>query len=107
MQRKQFLLIVQSPDLQPEHKNILEAVQHHSLGDFIEVFKETSAPRGSRATGFATPFTVAYMLSTETPPSQMGFGLLNGDRYLLLELGERCWIDGYARARSWLDRHLE
>jgi hypothetical protein len=107
MERKSFLLVVHSPALQAEHRNIVDAVQHHSLGDFIEVFKETSAPRGSRASGTEIPFVVAYLFSTETPPSKMGFGLLNGDRHLLLEVGQATWVDGFSRVRDWLDRRRQ
>ena len=107
MERKNFLLVVQGPALQAEHANIKEAVRHHSDGDFIEVFKETSAPRGSRASGVEIPFTVMYLFSTETPPSRMGFGLLTGDRYVLLEVGSATWVDGFSRVRAWLDRHRQ
>jgi hypothetical protein len=105
MERKEFLLIVQSPALQGEHKSIVDAVSFHSGGDFIEVLKETSAPRGTRAAKAEIPFVVAYLFSTETPPSQMGFGLLNGDRHVLLEVGSATWVDGFSRVRGWLDRH--
>jgi hypothetical protein len=105
MERKEFLLIVQSPALQGEHKVIVDAVSFHSGGDFIEVFKETSAPRGTRASKAEIPFVVAYLYSTETPPSKMGFGLLNGDRHVLLEVGSATWADGFSRVRAWLDRH--
>ncbi|EIL88565.1 hypothetical protein UU9_12478 [Rhodanobacter fulvus Jip2] len=107
MERKTFLLIVQSPELQADHKDIVEAVRHHSLGDFIEVLKETSAPRGSRAQGTEIPFVVAYLFSTETPPSEMGFGLLRRDRYVLLQVGPATWVDGFSRVRDWLDRHRQ
>lgn len=107
MERKNFLLIVQSPALQAEHAAIKEAVQHHSLGDFIEVLKETSAPRGSRSSGTEIPFVVMYLFSTETPPSKMGFGLLTGDRYVLTEVGSATWVDGFSRVRDWLDRHRQ
>ncbi len=107
MGRKNFLLIVQSPALQAEHAIIKEAVQHHSLGDFIEVLKETSAQRGSKASGTEIPFVVAYLFSTETPLSQLGFGLLTGDRCVLVEVGSTTWVDGYSRVRDWLDRHRQ
>lgn len=105
MERKEFLLLISSPELDPEHKAIVDAVSFHSGGDFIEVLKETSAPRGSKATGMSIPFVVAYLFSTETPPPQMGFGLLTGDRYVLLEVGSATWVDGFSRVRAWLDRH--
>ena len=105
MKRKNFLLVVQSPALQAEHARIKDAVHYHSGGDYIEVFKETSAPRGSKASGTEIPFTVAYLFSTETHPTEMGFGLLTGDTYLLLEVGATNWADGFSRVRLWLDRH--
>ena len=107
MERKNFLLIVQSPALQTEHAAIKDAVQYHSLGDFIEVFKETSAPRGARASGVEIPFFVAYLFSTQNHPSEMGFGLLTGDRHVLLEVGSTTWVDGFSRVRDWLDRHRQ
>jgi hypothetical protein len=107
MERRNFLLIVDSPELDPEHVKIVRAVEYHSGGDFIEVFKHTSAARGSKSSGSSIPFVVAYFFSTETHPSEMGFGLLNGDRYLLLEIGGLCWLDGYSRARNWLERRQQ
>lgn len=107
MERKEFLLIVQSPALQVEHKALVDAVSLHSGGDYLELLKETSAPRGTRAAKAEIPFVVAYLFSTETPPSKMGFGLLNGDRYVLLEVGSTSWVDGFSRARDWLDRHRQ
>jgi hypothetical protein len=107
MRRKKFLLLVSSPELQKEHSSIVDALQFHSGGDFVEVLKETSAPRGTKASGVAIPFVVAYLFSTETPASKMGFGLLNGDRYVLLEVGEAGWVDGFSRVRAWLDRHAD
>lgn len=105
MARREFLLFVQSPALQPEHSSILKSVEHHSSGDFIEVFKETSAARGTKSAKAEIPFVVGYLFSTETPPSQMGFGLLTGDRYVLLQVGRANWVDGFSRVRAWLDRH--
>ncbi len=105
MERKTFLLLVSSPELQDEHSNIVKAVQFHSDGDFVEVFKETSAPRGTKTSGLAIPFMVAYLFSTEKLPSKMGFGLLTGDRYILLEVGQSTWVEGFSRVRAWIERH--
>lgn len=107
MKRKTFLLLVSSPELQQAHTALVSAVNNHSGGDYIQVLNETSAPRGTKSSGSAIPFTVAYLLSTETPPSKMGFGLLTGDRYVLLEVGEATWVDGFSRVRSWLERHAD
>ena len=107
MARREFLLIVQSPALQNEHRSIVDAVSHHSEGDYLELFKETSAARGTRSAKDEIPFIVGYLFSSETHPSKMGFGLLNGDRYILLEVGTANWVDGYSRARDWLDRHRQ
>ncbi len=107
MKRRTFLLLVSSPELQEAHSDVVRAVEHHSSGDFIEVLKETSAPRGTKSSGLAIPFIVAYLFSTETPPSQMGLGLLTGDRCVLIEVGQATWVDGFSRVRAWLEKHAD
>lgn len=107
MKRKTFLLLISSPELQEPHTRIVEALQFHSGGDFIEILKQTSAPRGTKASGAPIPFVVAYLFSTETPPLKMGFGLLTHDRYVLLEVGQATWVEGFSRVRAWLEKHAD
>lgn len=107
MKRKTFLLLISGRELQEGHANVVKAVEYHSGGDFIEVLKQTSAPRGTRSAGGPIPFVVVYLFSTETPPSEMGFGLLTGDRYILLEVGQATWVDEFSRVRDWLQKHAD
>lgn len=105
MERRNFLLVVQGPELDPEHANITATIERHSGGDFVEVFKQNFAERGARAAGKPIPFVIAYFFSTETHPADLDFGLLNGDRSVLLEIGGLCWVEGLSRSRAWLERH--
>lgn len=107
MKRRSFLLLISSPELQEPHARIVQALQFHSDGDFIEILKQTSAPRGAKVSGEPIPFVVAYLFSTETPPSQMSFGTLTHDRYVLVEVGQATWVDGFSRVRAWLERHAD
>lgn len=100
-----YCLTVISPSLQAEHVSIRDAVTHHSDGDFVEVFKQAAAIPGAKASGGEIPFTVAYLFSTTKKPSEMGFGLLSRDSYLLIEVTTNHWAEGLAVARGWLDRH--
>lgn len=102
-----YLLTVVSPALEPEHANIRRAVEHHSDGDFVEVFKQAAGVPGAKAAKVDIPFTVAYLFSTTKLPSEVGFGLLDRDRYLLVEVTTTHWAEGFSVARNWLDRHRE
>lgn len=100
-----YLVTVWSPSLQKEHAEIVRAVEHHSDGDFVEVFKQVGAMPGAKASGADIPFTVAYLFSTTKEPHEMGFALLDRDHYFLVEVGTSCSELGSVRARQWLDRH--
>lgn len=105
--QRQYLLIVFSPAADADHANILKAVQFHSGGDFVEVFKQAATVRGGAPKGQDVPFTVAYLFSTSSLPNQMGFGTLDRDRYLLVQLapGGWHWHEKLSVAHQWLDRH--
>ena len=100
-----YLLTVISPALDPEHANIVRAVEAHSDGDFKQVFTQAAAMPGAKASGADIPFTAAYLFSTTRLPSEMSFGLLDRDRYLLVEVTSTHWAEGLGVARDWLDRH--
>lgn len=104
---KLFLLTVVSPALDMEHARIREAVQVHSEGDFVEVWKQTATVRGAKAAGEQIPFAVAYLFSTTSHPSEMGFGLLARDSYLLIEVTTLHWHEKMSVAKHWLERHRE
>ncbi|MDQ3159455.1 MAG: hypothetical protein M3Q51_00345 [Pseudomonadota bacterium] len=100
-----YLLTVISPSLQPEHASVRDAVMHHSDGDFCEAFKQVVAMPGAKASGAEIPFVVAYLFSTAALPSEMGFPVLDRDRYFLVEVTTTSWAQGLSVARNWLDRH--
>lgn len=100
-----FLLLVVSPSLEAEHARVRDAVQFHSDGDFTEVFKQAAALPGAKATGAEIPFTVGYLFSTTTHPGDMGFGILDRDRMLLIEVTSFHREAGLSVAGGWLDRH--
>ncbi len=100
-----YLLTVISPALQREHMSILEAVKHHSDGDYVEVFKQSAGIPGAKASGGDIPFTVAYMFSATTHPREMGFGLLDRDAYLLVEVTGLHEEQRLSVAHNWLKRH--
>ncbi len=100
-----YLLTVISPSLQPEHASVLEAVTHHSDGDFCEVFKQAAAMPGAKSSGAEIPFVVAYLFSTTSLLREVGFPLLDRDRYLLVEVTATHWAEGLSVAHGWLDRH--
>lgn len=100
-----YQLTVFSPSLEPEHASIQRAVEFHSDGDFVEVFKQAAAMLGAKASGGEIPFVVAYLFSTTKFPSEMAFGLLDRDHYFLVEVEPNCWESGSVRSRQWLDRH--
>lgn len=100
-----YQLTVFSPSLQPEHANIARAVEYHSSGDFVEVFKQAAGIPGAKASGADIPFTVAYLFSTTTHPKDMAFGLLARDSYFLVEVEASCAELGAARASQWVARH--
>lgn len=102
-----YQVTIFSPSLQQEHAEIVRAVEFHSDGDFVEVFKQTGAMPGAKASGAEIPFSVAYLFSTTKRPSEMGFALLDRDHYFLVEVEASCWESGAGRARQWLDRHRE
>lgn len=102
-----YQLTVFSPALQTEHASIQRAVEFHSDGDFVEVFKQIAAMPGAKASGADIPFVVAYLFSTTKYPSEMGFGLLDRDHYFLVGVEASCWESGAIRARNWLERHRE
>lgn len=100
-----YLLTVVSPALDAEHANIKAAVEFHSDGDCVEVFKQAASIPGAKASGGEIPFTVAYLFSTTKLPREMGFGLLTRDRYFLVEVVAVSKEDGFSVAKNWLDRH--
>lgn len=100
-----YQLTVFSPSLQPEHANIARAVEYHSSGDFVEVFKQAAGIPGAKASGADIPFTVAYLFSTTKLPADMGFGLLDRDSYLLAEVTGLHAEQRLSVARNWLKRH--
>lgn len=102
-----YQLTVFGPALDAEHSSIQRAVEYHSDGDFVEVFKQVASLPGAKASGAEIPFTVAYLFSTTSYPSEMAFGLLDRDRYFLVEVEANCWELGANRARLWLERHRE
>lgn len=99
------MLTVVSPALDAEHSRIRDAVMHHSDGDFVEVFKQVATVPGAKAMGQEIPFTAAYLFSTTKLPREMGFGLLDRDRYFLVEVGTTNWESGLSVGRSWLEKH--
>lgn len=100
---RMYLLLVISSALDAEHAKIVDAVRHHSDGNFVEVFKQAAVVRGHRAKDEPIPFSTAYLFTSETPPSRMGFPLLNGDRYLILPVAQTAhWHEGLSVAHAWL-----
>ena len=100
-----YQLTVVSPALDREHARIREAVETHSGGDFVEVWKQAAAVPGAKAAGGDIPFSVGYLFSTTSLPSEMGFGLLDRDASLLIEVTTLHWEDRMSVARNWLERH--
>ena len=100
-----YQLTVFGPELQAEHAGIQRAIEYHSDGDFVEVFKQVAALPGAKASGADIPFVVSYLFSTTSYPNEMAFGLLERDRYFLVEVQANCWELGANRARLWLERH--
>ena len=100
---KTFLLAFFSPALALEHSRLVEAIQHHSDGDYVEVYKQASTPQK----GIPTPFTILYLFTTTKYASEMGFPTLNGDKYFLVEVSPdlQHWHDGLSVAHNWLERH--
>ncbi|GAB3366264.1 hypothetical protein GCM10027431_07980 [Lysobacter rhizosphaerae] len=95
---RKYLAIFWVPRTQAEHSSIAKAVAHHSDGDYQMVFMQAGAKPD-------IPFVVAYIFTSGTEANQMGFGLLNGDNYLVTEIGDRNWVNGSVRAQEWLQKH--
>ena len=105
-QYRLFLLVVISPALDTEHANILEAVKHHSGGDYVEAFKQALPPSKSASDRSEYPFTVGYLFKTDRRSDEMAFGLLSRDSYLLVEVSADYARDEHLSvARDWLRRH--
>lgn len=100
MERKlrKFLLVVLVPKKEPEHETIKRAVEHHSEGDFQLAFLQAGKKPD-------VPFVIGYLFTSEADPRNMGFGLLNQDSFLLVELGDHYAEAQLSVAASWLRRH--
>lgn len=92
---RKFLAVFLLAKAQPEHARLNDAVHHHSGGDYKLAFRQ--AYRDGSA-------VVGYLMTSTTRPYDMGFGqiLLNGDRHLIVEVGDMYAEDGLNVAGAWL-----
>ncbi len=95
---KKYLAVFVVPKTESEHQHIRAAIDHHSCGDFQMVFMQVGPKPDLQ-------FTVSYLFTSDKPPHEMGFGLLNGDQHLVVEVGEWTFVDGSVRAQEWLRKH--
>lgn len=95
---KRYLAVFFIPKQEQEHASIAAAIKHHSDGDYQLVHMQV----GQRPD---VPFTVAYLFTSGTPPWEMGFGLLNGDKHVIVEVGDRSFVSGSNLAEKWLREH--
>ncbi|MDQ3039742.1 MAG: hypothetical protein M3R16_08100 [Pseudomonadota bacterium] len=95
---RKYLVVFNVPKSEPEHASIKEALQDHSAGDFQLAFMH-AGPKPDR------PFVVAYLFTSDRHPRNMGFGLLNEDAYLLVEIGDGFAARHMSRAEDWLRKH--
>jgi hypothetical protein len=103
---RMYLLVFTSPALQPEHAEVIRALERESGGNMVEVFKQANSLPGAKGRGEPIPFTAAYLFTSPNPPSEVGFPAMNGDRFLLIAIREPTafWAHGLSVARAWLDR---
>lgn len=88
-----YLAIFFLPVPQKEHAEIEKAVAYHSDGDYKRAFLNANRD-GSGIVG--------YVFTSNTVPWKMGFGLLNGDTKLIVEVGDKYCEDGHNIAGAWL-----
>lgn len=93
---RKYLAIFFLPVPQKEHAEIEKAVAYHSDGDYKRAFLNANRD-GSGVVG--------YLFTSNTVPWQMGFGLLNGDTKLIVEIGDKYSEDGHNIAAAWLRSH--
>lgn len=94
---RRFLAVFVLPKLHQEHSQILEAVKHHSEGDFKEAFKVATSGGGA---------VIGYVFTSEHLAHKMGFGTsFNGDNRLVVELGDNYYEAGMNIAGAWLRSH--
>lgn len=89
---RRFLAVFLLDKPQPEHARIKDAIAHHSDGDYKLAFTHGAG-------------TVAYLFSSNTHPRDMGFGVLNQDSYLVVEVGDVCSEQHLNVAASWIYDH--
>ena len=83
---------------EPEHANIKRAIEHHSDGDYQHALTH-AGPRPD------LPFVIAYLFTSGTDAREMGFGLLNGDNVIVVEVGDNFQVIGSSMAEQWLRNH--
>lgn len=93
---RRYLAIFILPEPKAEHALIERAVAHHSGGDYKRAFIHANRD-GSGVVG--------YLFTSNTVPWQMGFGLLNGDKELIVEVGDLYSEVGHNVAGAWLRGH--
>lgn len=96
--KRRFLAVFLLPKLETEHAAIVDCVRAHSEGDFKQIFATANRSEGG---------ALGYVFTSDTPPWQMGFGLLNPDRVLVVELGNQYSETGLNVAGAWLRAHQE
>lgn len=94
---RKFLVIFVLPVAQAEHARIAAAVKDHSDGE-CQIAFTWAAPKPDKSA------VVAYLFTSEIHPGDMGFGLLNQDSFLLVELGDLCAEKGMNVAAAWMRR---
>ena len=99
LETRKYLAVFFVPKTDLEHVHIKLAIEHHSDGDCQMAFMQ-AGPRPD------VPFVIAYLVTSGTDAREMGFGLLNGDRVIVVEIGDNFQVVGSNLAEEWLRKHL-
>lgn len=92
--KPRYLALFILPKVEKEHAAILEAVAHHSAGDFKALFTIPTAKGGA---------VIAYVFTSMEVPWKMGFGTeFNGDNRLVVQLDDNFYEAGMNVAGAWL-----
>ena len=105
MEKRMYAVVIDSPELTDAHKEVLKKVREYSDDDFINLFSRAGEKRATGRSTFAIPVVSVYLFTSELRPDQLSIPGATGDRYVLLEIGNSAWFEGYSRARAWFEEH--